>query len=91
LRNSPTAILVGHRLRELVLAEYSEVPVPRRVRQLVHTGELATLALLYFVAALAEAPASARLVMSDPVSKMASAAALVTSPFDMASSLGLGR
>jgi hypothetical protein len=44
---------------------------------------LTTLALLYLLGALAEAPASARFAMSEPANRMASAAALVTSPLDI--------
>src|SRR5262249_13474974 len=89
LRNSGAATLPVHRLRELELAEYSEGPVPRRARQFVHNGELTTLALLYLLGALAEAPASARFEMRETANTMASAAALVTSPLDIGFSLGL--
>jgi hypothetical protein len=55
-----------------LLEEYSEVPVARRVcSHPVH--DPAELALLYFVGALAEAPACAR--FDDPADRMTSAAA----------------
>jgi hypothetical protein len=60
-----------------LLEEYSEVPVARRVcNHPVH--DPTELALLYFVGALAEAPASARLDTSDPADRMTSAAAIMT-------------
>jgi hypothetical protein len=66
-----------------LLEEYSEVPVARRVcNHPVH--DPTELALLYFVGALAEAPAWAR--FDSPADRMTSAAAMVTRLLLIASS-----